>query len=248
MVNPLTRKLELFGRLAEADRQLLDRIASRPRTVAAHEDIIREGDAPSDVHLVMEGLSCRYKMLPDGNRQIFAYLVPGDFCDLNIFILKRMDHNIATLSDCQIVSVPRARVLELSERPAIARALWWVTLVDEAILREWVVSLGQRDAEQRIAHLFCELHLRMQSIGLLNDDNLELPITQAELADTVGLSTVHVNRSLQKLRNQNLVQFRHKTLSILDIDRLRASCAFNPNYLHLDGGKHDLEQGPDHPL
>ena len=109
MVNLLTRKLELFGPLPEADKQLLDRVIATPKTIGAHQDIIREGDLPSNVHLVLEGLACRYKVLPDGTRQIFAYLIPGDFCDLNIFILREMDHSIATLPSCKMVDIPRAQ-------------------------------------------------------------------------------------------------------------------------------------------
>ena len=239
MANLLTRKLELFGPLPPADRSLLDDVIRDPHQVDAHQDIVREGDAPDEVNLVLEGFACRYKILPDGSRSIFAYLVPGDLCDLNIFILKAMDHTIATLSACTMVSIPRRRILELTERPAIARALWWTTLVDEATLREWLVNLGKRRADVRIAHLLCELHLRLTSVGLVEDGEFALPLTQSELADTMGMSPVHMNRSLQALRSQDLVVFKSRHLVIPDIDRLRAMSQFNPNYLHLDGGKRD---------
>ena len=242
MANPLTRKLELFGPLPVDDRRLLDEVVDRTRVLGPHEDIIREGEAPNDVHLVLKGFACRYKLVPDGDRQIFAYLIPGDFCDLNGFILKAMDHTIATLSSCTIVDIPRERVLEMARRPEIGRALWWATLVDEAILREWIVNLGQRDAEHRIAHLFCELHLRMASVDLVDDGTLELPITQSELGDTLGLSVVHVNRCLQKLRASGLIMLKHGRLVIPDVGLLHAMCDFNPNYLHLAGGKHDRGQ------
>ena len=196
--------------------------------------MIREGDAPSDVHLVLEGFACRYKVLPNGQRSIFAYLVPGDFGDLHIFILKAIDHGIATLSPCTIVDIPRERVLEMLERPAIARALWWATLVDEATLREWLVNVGRRDAEAGLAHLFCELLLRLKSVGLAIGGEVTLPLTQEELGDTLGLSTVHVNRSLQALRAKGIIFFKDRRLVIPDVDRLRAMCHFNPNYLHLD--------------
>lgn len=234
MSNVLTRKLELFGPLSEADRRLLEDTVTRTRDVQAHHDIIREGDAPSNVILVLSGFACRYKVLPDGRRSIFAFLVPGDFCDLHIFILNAMDHGIATLSPCTIVDIPRSRVLELTDRPAIARALWWTTLVDEATLREWLVNMGQRDAERSIAHLFCELHLRLKGVGLADGGEFHLPITQAELADTMGLSTVHVNRSIQSLRSQGLIVLRGGRLVIPDVDRLRSACHFNANYLHLE--------------
>ena len=234
MTNVLVRKLELFGRLSADDRRLLDDIVARPRSLAARVDVIREGEAPSDAHLVLEGFAYRYKVLPDGQRSIFAYLVPGDFGDIHIFILKAMDHGIATLSPCTIVDIPRERVLEMLERPAIARALWWATLVDEATLREWLVNVGRRDAEAGLAHLFCELHLRLKSVGLATGGEITLPITQEELGDTLGLSTVHVNRSLQAMRARGIISFKDSRLTIPDIDRLRAACHFTPNYLHLN--------------
>ena len=239
MSNPLTRKLELFGPLSDEDKCLLDDTVSQTHRIGSHQDIIQEGDSPDKVHLVLSGFACRNKMLENGNRQIFAYLVPGDFCDLNVFILKAMDHSLATLSPCTLVHIPRERILELSSRPNIGRALWWATLVDEATLREWLVNLGQRDAATRIAHLFCELHLRLKSIGLADGGRFELPLTQAELGDTEGLSAVHVNRTLQDLRSRDLITFGNRQLVIPDLETPREFCGFNPNYLHLEGGKRD---------
>ena len=246
MANLLLRKLELFGPLPPIDRLLLNEVVSQPQQVDAHRDIVREGDAPDNVHLVLDGFACRYKILPDRSRSIFAYLVPGDFCDLNIFILKAMDHTIATLSACRMVSIPRRRVLELADRPAIGRALWWTTLVDEATLREWLVNIGKRRADVRTAHLLCELHLRLKSVGLAEGGEFALPLTQTELADTIGMSPVHMNRSLQVLRSQGLVVFKNRQLVIPDIDRLRQIGQFNPNYLHLEGGKHDIAIDVEH--
>lgn len=243
MDNLLTRKLELFGRLSDTDRGFLDESIVNARKIQARKDIICEGDSPSDVILVLDGFACRYKILADGKRSIFAFLVPGDFCDLHIFILKTMDHSIASLSPCRIVNIPRSRVLQLSERPAIARALWWTTLVDEATLREWLVNMGQRDAESSIAHLFCELHLRLAGVGLAAGGEFALPITQVELADTMGLSSVHVNRSLQSLRSQGLIVYKNGNLVIPDVRRLRMACGFDPNYLHLEDGKRDENNG-----
>jgi CRP-like cAMP-binding protein len=185
------------------------------------------------VRLILEGFACRYKLLADGRRQIMAYLVPGDFCDLHVFILKAMDHTIATLSPCRVVDIPRERILELTERSALARALWWATLVDEATLREWLVNIGARSAEERIAHLLCELLLRLRVVGLADGAEYELPITQAELADTMGLSSVHVNRVLQRLRGDGLITLKSKHLVILDVERLNAFGGFTPNYLYL---------------
>lgn len=233
MPNLLTQKLEVFGPLPEDDRRLLDDVILKPRDFGPREFLIHEGDAPKDVHLILEGFACRYKVLANGTRHIVAYLVPGDFCDLHVFILKAMDHSIATLSRCRIVDIPRSRILELTERPAIARALWWVALVDEATLREWLVNIGARPAEQRIGHLLCELLLRLRIVGLADGGQYELPVTQQELGETVGLSTVHVNRVLQRLRGEGLITLKGKHLVILDVERLMAFSDFRPNYLHL---------------
>ena len=236
MGNILVRKLELFGALPDDDRRLLDDMIRHPTQVRDHQDIVKEGDAPDEVHLVLAGLACRYKLLPDGRRSIFAYLVPGDCCDLNIFILKQMDHSIATLSACTIVSIPQRRVLELCERPAIVRAFWWSTLIDEATLREWLVNIGHRSAESRIGHLFCELHLRLKAVGLAEEGAFTLPLTQTEIGDSMGVSTVHVNRSLQSLRTRGLIVYQSGRLVIPDVDRLASACEFNANYLHIGTG------------
>lgn len=233
MENLLIRKLEAFGPLPTDDRRLLNDVIREPRSVGPRVDLIAEGDAPADVHLILEGFACRYKMLRNGTRQIMAYLVPGDFCDLHIFILKTMDHGISTLSRCNVVGIPRSRVLELTERPAIARALWWAALVDEATLREWLVNIGSRPSEERIAHLLCELLLRLRAVGLADGGKFELPITQAEIGETMGLSTVHVNRVLQRLRRDGMITLKGKNLVILDEEKLKAFSGFNQNYLHL---------------
>lgn len=238
-----TRKLEQFAPLGDEDRRLLDAVTSRPRRVGARTDLIREGERPDDVHLILDGFACRYKLLPEGQRQIVAYLVPGDFCDLHVFILSEMDHCIGTLSPCTVVDIPREAVLRLTERPAIGRALWWATLVDEAIPRERVVDLGRRPAEQRVAHLLCELLLRLRAVGLADGDAYELPVTQTELADGLGLSNVHVNRVLQALRGQGLVTLDGKAVTIPDPDGLMALGGFNPNYVHL--GRRPSRAEPD---
>lgn len=172
-------------------------------------------------------------MLEDGTRHILAYLVPGDFCNVHVFILKEMDHGIAAVSRCKVMDIPRGQVLEMTERPALSRALWWSSLVDEAMLREWLVNIGARPAEQRVAHLFSELLLRLRAVGLVEDNRYELPVTQQDLAETLGLSSVHVNRVLQRLRADGLIALKGGSLLIPDVGRLRALSGYNPNYLHL---------------
>jgi CRP-like cAMP-binding protein len=233
VTNPLALKLAAFANLSGQDYRVLDELVTTVRDVPARTDLIREGDKPSDVYLVMDGFACRYKVLPNGKRHIMAYLVPGDFCDLQVFVLTEMDHSLGTLSACRIVEIPRERVLALVKRPAIARALWVATLVDEATLREWLVNVGSRPAEERVAHLLCELLFRLRAVGMANGDRYELPITQGELADTMGLSGVHMNRVIQRLRAEKLITLKGKNLVILDLDRLKEFSSFNPNYLHL---------------
>ena len=160
--------------------------------------------------------------------------MPGDFCDLNVFILDQMDHSIGTVSACQVVDIPRQSIEALTEHhPRITRALWWCTLVDEAVLREWLVNMGSRQAHQRIAHLLCELLVRLEAVGRVNANSYAFPFTQLEVADTLGLSDVHVNRTLRELRERNLITLKSRVLTILDVAGLKAYCGFNPTYLHL---------------
>ena len=240
MENLLTRKLELFAGLTADDRRLLDDTVKPTRTVAARTDIIREGHASRDVRLVLDGFACRYKLLKSGKRQIVAYLIPGDFCDLHVFILKAMDHSIGTLSPCRLVDIPRHRILELLERPSIARAIWYATLVDEATLREWLLNVGQRDAVPRIGHLLCELSARLRVVGLVTDNSYKLPLTQTDIGDTTGLSFVHVNRCLQELRDRGLIDYRSRNIVIRNPAGLIDLAGFNPNYLHL---QNDISTG-----
>jgi len=245
MPNPLVRKLENFTNLSDDDKLALDKAARQVRVYRTREDIICEGDCPEVVNLLIEGYACRYKQLEDGRRQIMAYFVPGDLCDINVFILRQMDHSIATLSAATVALIPRDTMLDLmAQHPRITQALWWSTLVDEATLRAWVVNLGQRSAYERMAHILCELFFRLKAVGLTNGNACILPVTQGELGETLGLTVVHVNRTLQDLRRDGLVELKGKHLTILDLDTLQKVALFNPNYLHLEheGGTLDANQ------
>jgi CRP-like cAMP-binding protein len=242
--NPLVRKLLAFAELTDDDCRLLEEISANPRDVDPRTDLIIEGTKPTDVHLILEGFACRYKILPNGDRHIMAYLVPGDFCDLHAFVLREMDHSVGTLSRCNVVDIPRQHILELTERPAITRAMWVAAMVDEATLREWLVNLAGREAAERLAHLLCELLYRLRAVGLANGGSYSLPLTQSELADSAGLSDVHMNRVLQRLRAENLITFEGHQLVIHDIGRMIAFSGFDPNYLHLQqlsGGHRDRQ-------
>ena len=234
MQDALIRKLESFEELTDADREALRAFVPRLRQVPARTDLIKEGDVPGNVHLILDGYACRYKMLPDGQRQIMAFFVPGDFCDLNVFILDQMDHAIGTISPCTAVEIPRQAIEEMtSHHPRVTRALMWCALVDGAVLREWLVNIGSRQSGQRIAHLFCELLLRLDAVGRVKDNSYAFPFTQTDIADTMGLSDVQVSRTLRELRELNLITLKHRVLTILDVEQLKAYCGFNPNYLHL---------------
>lgn len=235
MDNPLLRKLANFTALSEEERRAVDDCCMDVREVAAREDVIAQGDRTGGVKLLLEGFACRYKTLEDGRRQIVAYFVPGDLCDLRVFILKRMDHSIGAIAASRVATIAPVNVLRLMHTyPTLTRALWWATLVEEAISREWLVNVGQRNALERMAHLFCELLYRFRAVGLNQGLSCTLPLTQVELAETLGLSSVHVNRTLQQLRRQNLITLDAGTLTIQNLPALQELSFFNADYLHLD--------------
>jgi CRP-like cAMP-binding protein len=232
----LIRKLEHFVRLSAADRAVLDRAASeRVRSFGPRVDIAREGDRPRDVHMILAGWACRYKQLEDGRRQIVSFFLPGDICDLNIFILREMDHSIGTITSVTVADLSREFFDEISSGfPRIATAFWWESLVNAAIQREWTMSLGQRTAAERMSHLLCEIFLRLRLAGLTREDSCDFPLTQSDLADATGLSKVHVNRTLQELRSAELIVLKGKSLTIPNLERLMNEGLFNANYLHMN--------------
>lgn len=233
MLEPLFAKLGTVMKLSDADRKALEGLSTHVRRVEALRDITAEGDRPEHVHLVLEGWAARYKVTPTGARQITAFLIPGDFCDLHITVLAEMDHSIAALTSATVAQLVPDRIAELSHtHPHLVTGLWWATLVDEAVLRSWIVNLGRRSALQRLAHLICELHLRMAHVGLAEHDVFRLPLTQEQLADALGLTPVHTNRTLQALRARELLAWHGRDMEILDIARLRQVAGFDANYLH----------------
>ena len=231
--SPLHAKLQTVTDLGEDDRAALEAICADARELGARRNIIREGDRPDHVHLMVDGWAARYKLLPDGERQITAFLLPGDFCDVHVTILGEMDHSISTLTRARVAFVPRETMDRLADRPNLAKALWWATLVDEAVLRSWIVNVGRRDAFAAIGHLICELYARMRNVGLADGHHFEMPLTQEEIADALGLTPVHVNRVLQRLRSERLISLKRSSLTILDYPRLEQEAGFSANYLHL---------------
>lgn len=235
--NVLSRKLGRFVSLTDEERGALQRISLNGKSHRRGADLISEGEKPVSVFLLMEGWAYRYKHLADGSRQIMAYLIPGDLCDARIFLYEKMDHSIGLLSDAKVVKIPAAEMLNLMDRfPRIERALMWATLVDESTLREWLLNVGQRDALQKLSHLFCELCVRLSVVNLVDGNGtFALPLTQTELADTTGMTAVHVNRSLQRLRKDGLIVAKDGKLTILDFKRLAEIAGFSDEYLHTNG-------------
>ena len=239
--NPLTRKLSHYAPLSESDRQLLDAMISRDEHLPADVDIIAEGMVPRSLFVLKEGMGIRYRNLPDGGRQIMTFLIPGDLCDVHAFLLKTMDHSLATITSVRIAPIARNDILDLfSHRPRISAALWWSSLQEEAILRERIVSLGRRDARGRIAYMLCELLWRHAAVGLTNGGIFPLPLTQTELGDALGLTPVHVNRVLKEFREHGLIAIERRLLNLLDIEGLQNIAAFDKSYLHFGGVPEDV--------
>jgi CRP-like cAMP-binding protein len=251
MPKSLIAKLERFTKLSNDDKLILQRVGTeRVRHCGPREDILREGERPTDINLILSGWACRYKQLPDGRRQIIAFFLPGDLCDHNIFILREMDHSVGTITKVAVAGVSQKAFEEVTlGHPRITQALWWEALVTSAIQREWTVNLGQRNATERMAHLLCELFLRLQTVNLTDGNSCSFPLTQRELADATGLTDVHVNRILQTLRSLGLIELKNRLLVIPKLDALMHAAMFNTNYLHLshEGQQLDANDSRDSP-
>jgi CRP-like cAMP-binding protein len=219
-VRPLIHNLQRFVRLSEDDKLAIAQLHEAPmHKVKARNDIAREGQDPTVVRLMLSGWACRYKDLPDGRRQIVGLFIPGDFCDLNVYILQHLDHSIGAITPVTYLAIPPARLDELvNTHPRVGQALLWHELVSASIMREWLLNLGQRSAFERIAHLFIELFLRMRAIEHTEGDSCPFPLTQSDLADATGLTPVHINRTLQEMRREGLIELSHKRLQILEWD------------------------------
>jgi len=233
-ISTLVDKLSLRDRLTPEEVAALDQVLGAPYEVPAGADIVRQHTRPQQSTLLISGFSARYTTLEDGARQITEINVAGDFIDLHSLLMKQMDHGVLALTDCVVAQAAHTRLIQLTERhPHLGRLLWLDTIIDAAIHRQWLVAMGRRSGLGHLAHLVCELYLRLQAAGQAGDLTFDLPLTQTVLGDALGLSTVHVSRLITELRGEGVVSWSGGRIRILDWYRLAEIAEFDPTYLRL---------------
>jgi CRP-like cAMP-binding protein len=235
MITVHLKKLRRRVEISPDEERAIRGVVKETRSVPADQIAIRSGEELTSSIVLLNGWMARCKDLPSGERQVTELHVAGDFADLHGFTLKCLDHDVLALSDCTVGVVPHERLRELTEEfPRLGRIYWFATNVDAAIHREWALSLGQRSALSRMAHLFCEMYERLNAVGRTNGSGYEFPLTQRELSECLGLTVVHANRTLQELRRRRLLELEKGKLTILDRRGLDAVAEFDPAYLYLD--------------
>jgi CRP-like cAMP-binding protein len=233
--NPLIQKVESVFTFTGDERQALKALPMQLAVIKENEDLMREGDRPSRCCLLLSGFTGTYKVSGGGKRQIVNFGIAGDIPDLHSLHLGVLDNSVRTLTTCQIGFITHEDLRDLCERyPRITAAFWRETLIEGAIFREWMLNIGRREAYSRIAHFFCEMLVRLGAVGLAEDHACDLPITQAELGEALGLTTVHVNRVLQQMRADGLIETKGTQVKIPDWDKLKQVGEFDPTYLHLE--------------
>jgi CRP-like cAMP-binding protein len=229
----LVRRWSQYVPISDDDRQALFDLPLTYRPFGKDSYLVREGQKAVDCTLLLRGFAFRHKVVRNGSRQIISIHIPTEFVDLQNGLLEIADHNVQCLSPCEVAVIPRAALMGLAaDRTAIRLAMWIDTLIDSSVFREWVVNVGRRDSRTRIAHLLCELALRLDRIGANQEGTFEFPLTQEQLADATGLTPVHTNRTLQMLRRDGLILLTARSLTVLDWDRLRSVGDFDELYLH----------------
>ena len=231
---PLVRKLSLLAPLSGEDQEALLALPHSVRNLEHGQYVVREGDVPTHSCLVVSGFAIRHKITGNGGRQIVNIHLSGDMVDLQNSLLTTADHHVQALSRMVAAFIPREAIVELAfSRPAVGKALWIETLVEGSISREWITNVGRRDAQTRVAHLLCEFAYRLDAVGIGPECNYELPMTQEQLADTVGLTPVHVNRTLKALDAAGLTKRSRRSVVITDLHKLAEIGDFRSIYLHL---------------
>ena len=235
MISAHLLKLRQRTEISAAEEQAIRALVSETRRLPADIIAVRAGSELNFSMLLLSGWMARAKDLSSGQRQMMELHVAGDFTDLHGFTLKRLDHDVITLSECTVGIVPHEALRAMTERmPRLTRIYWFFTNLDAAIHREWTLSLGQRSAISRMAHIFCEMHVRLGIVGCTNGESYDFPLTQRELAECLGLTVVHANRTLQELRRRGLVELASRRLTIVDRDGLCGLAEFDPSYLYLE--------------
>lgn len=228
LIDSLSRRDPLSSESVEALRNLTVRV----KDFTPNEDLVRSGTSPVESCLVISGFAARAQYLADGGRQLDAVHLVGDFVDLHSMQLQIMDHSVTALGHCTAGFIPHRELISAMHAvPQLTWLFWQTTVTDAAIARTWITCVGRRSAEQNMAHLLCELYVRLSNLGLVDGNAFTLPATQNDLADMLGLSTVHVNRTLRDLRNQDLVDWQAPRVRIPDFDRLAAKAGFDDVYL-----------------
>jgi CRP-like cAMP-binding protein len=231
---PLIRKFEYWTFLNDEDREALLALPHTLKTIDPHAYIVREGDQPSHSCLMLSGLSYRHKIVADGARQIVSIHMAGDMVDLQNSLLGTADHNVQALTRSDVAFIPHEAIKQVAfDRPAVGLSMWHDTLVDGSISREWIANVGRRDARTRLAHLLCEFALRLEAAGLGNHMQWELPMTQDQLADCTGLTSVHVNRTLKGLDRDGLISRNRRSVTVNNWKDLADTGDFRSAYLHL---------------
>lgn len=234
-LQPLLRKIRARARLNHKGEAVLRGSITDVRDVPPGRTIVRAGAGLDQCTLLVEGFAARYRALAGGQRQILEVHVPGDFLDLHSILLGRLEHDVGALTAARIARVPHVALRRITDAcPQLARLLWFSTLLDAAIHRERILSVGRRTALARVAHLFCELFVRLGLVGLAQGGRFALALTQADLADACGLTSEHVNRMLRKLRDEGLLTLRGGEAIIQDWARLRSVAEFSPDFLYLE--------------
>ncbi len=234
MGNPLALALGRRDRLTAEEQQALESLVVQTRSYPDETEMVPQGGRPGESMVVIDGFAARFQILESGARQVTAVHVPGDFVDLHSFLLKSLDHGVVALGKCTVAVVPHERLHRITEtQPHLTRLLWLATVVDAAIHRAWIVAMGRRSAAHQIAHFICEMYLRLKTVEQVDGDSFFLPFSQAELADIMGKSTVHVNRALQALRRTGAITWEGRTVTIRDWDHLRSMSGFDGTYLSL---------------
>jgi CRP-like cAMP-binding protein len=235
MKNPLVLKLHRFSELTEIEIDALVQLCQGSSSAPKGHVIVSEGEKPETVRIILKGMAARIKVTEDGDRKIVGFMVPGDMCDMHAFILEKTDHQIEALNNCAFAEIPRKSLLQFfDDFPRVTRAMWWSTMVDESILRQWLLNLASGTSYERAAHILCEICIRLSTVGLTAQTGCRIGVSQEDISDAVGLTRSHLSRSLQQLQAEGLIQLDRLSITVTDLEGLKRAGRFDVEYLHLE--------------